>query len=164
MRATREQKRDPNTLTLRDLEILQKHTIEGKTQRVTAMEMGISKDVIKRTKRKPAYNQLAQAALEEKGYTVDRLVSDLIAKTKAQKDINIGGSCIQVDDNVAQLKAIERIGDIYGVNAPKDISITGIAGSSDAEIFEELEEALQAARVAGADREQGSPEEDAGTG
>jgi hypothetical protein len=107
---------------------------------------------------------LAQAALEEKGYTVDRLVSDLIAKTKAQKDINIGGSCIQVDDNVAQLKAIERIGDIYGVNAPKDISITGIAGSSDAEIFEELEEALQAARMAGADREQGSPEEDAGTG
>ena len=154
---TREKVKDPNTLTLQELEILQKHTIEGKSGYQTAHELGISRDTVKRAKRKPAYHEMAQAALEQKGYTVERLVGDLIDKTTAKKCENMGGSLLEVEDNVSQIKALTIISKIYGVEAPQQINLNSLAGASDDELIEELNEQLAAA-TAGAQNAKRSEE------
>ena len=146
---TRERKANPEALTLQQLEILQRHTVEGKSQEQVARELGISRDTVKRVKRKPAYHELAQAALETKGYTVDTLVEDLIAKTTATKSENIGGSVIEIEDNVSQMKALDQIAKIYGVHSPQSINLNTTNAASELELLEELDEQL-AAHAAGA--------------
>jgi len=159
---SRPKKEDPNTLTLQQLEILQKHTIEGKTQEQVAKELGISRDSVKRAKRKPAYHELAQAALEKKGYTVEALVVDLIAKTTAQKSENIGGSIIEIEDNVSQMKALDQIAKIYGVHAPQNVNLTTTMTASDKELLDELNELTAGGTAVSPDEESLEPTEGAG--
>ena len=43
-----------------------------------------------------------------------------------------------------QLKAIEKIGKVYGDNAPTNIDISGsLASTRDADLYDEIEEALE---------------------
>lgn len=141
------QKMDTSALNLRDVAIFKAHTLEGLSLNETAQKVGCSRDTVKRTKKKEAYHRLAQEALERQQYGIDELVGDLIAKTKAKKELYIGSGVIEVDDNITQLKAIERIGDIYGVNAPTNLNVAAIAGSSDEELAGEIEEACREAGV-----------------
>ncbi|MCE5185037.1 MAG: hypothetical protein LLF76_02805 [Planctomycetaceae bacterium] len=152
-------KLDGNVATLRDLQIFKAHTLEGKTLDKTAKELGISRDTIKRTKRKPVYRDMVLAALEAKGFTVDDYVAKLIDLAHAKKSINIGGLAEEVDDNVTQMKAIEKIGNVYGDNAPREINIAGdLASASDAELLAEITELSGQPGVVSQPGEQGSVE------
>jgi len=133
---------DDNTLTLRDLEIFQAHTIERKTLDETAQQVEVSRDTVKRTKRKKSYRDLVVAALEVKGFTVEDYASGLINLTTAQKEINVDGVLETVDDNPTRLGALKKIGDVYGDNAPKQLDLLP-TGSTDEEINLELEQAMQ---------------------
>jgi hypothetical protein len=137
-------KKLPEGLTFRDLQVFSKCEQQNKTLDEAAAEMGVSRDTIKRTKKRGSYRDLTLSAMEELGYTVDEYVKKLVGLTNAKKLLNCGGHDMEVEDNVVQLKAIEKIGKVYGDNAPTNIDITGsLAGSSDENILEEIESALE---------------------
>ena len=74
------------------------------------------------------------------GYGVEQYVQKLVSLTDAKKEISIGGDSIKVDDNTTQMKAIDKIGKVFGDNAPTEVDLTSsLASASDAELFEELE-------------------------
>lgn len=153
-------KRPSDVLTYRDLQIFHLHEEKGKTLDETAEELGISRDTVKRTKRKIAYRDLVLTAMEEQGFGVDDYVKKLIGLTDAQKEINVGGDIRMVDDNVTQMKAVEKIGKIYGDSAPENLEISGnLTKASDGELFEELAEASERFGVA---LESGEPGEGEG--
>lgn len=132
----------PKTVTIRDMGVLVHHEMNGCTLEETAKKLGVSRDTVKRTKRRAAYRDLVLAALEEKGFDVPKYVDKLIGLTDAERDINIGGQVHLVPDNVARMAAIKKIGDIYGDSAPKELSHThSLTASSDDELGELLEEA-----------------------
>jgi len=149
-----------DVLTYRDLQIFNLHEQKGKTLDETAEELGISRDTVKRTKRKLAYRDLVLTAMEEQGFQVEDYVKKLILLTQAEKEINVGGDIRMVNDNTTQMKAVEKIGKIYGDNAPLDLEISGnLTKASDGELFEELAEASERF---GVDVESGESGEDEG--
>ena len=149
-----------DVLTYRDLQIFNLHEQKGKTLDETAEELGISRDTVKRTKRKLAYRDLVLTAMEEQGFQVEDNVKRLILLTQAEKEINVGGDIRMVNDNTTQMKAVEKIGKIYGDNAPLDLEISGnLTKASDGELFEELAEASERF---GVDVESGESGEDEG--
>ena len=156
---------EDKVLTYRDLQIFKKHETEGKTLDKTADEMGISRDTVKRTKKKAAYRDMVLAAMEAEGYGVEQYVQKLVKLTDAKKEISIGGDSIKVDDNTTQMKAIDKIGKVFGDNAPTEVDLTSsLASASDAELFAELEEeferrGLEAESGEHADGESGPSEE-----
>ena len=140
-------KLDKHILTMRDAEIFHKHEVEKKSMDQVAKETGVSRDTIKRTKKKLAYRELVLSGLEYHKFGVLEYTKKLVDLTNAKKVINCGQGVTETcEDNVVQLNAIKKIGDIFGDNAPKEIDIaSGLAGSSDAELYEELEIACKEA-------------------
>ena len=133
----------PDGLTYKDLKVFTKVEVEGKTLDQAAEELGCSRDTLKRTKKRGSYRDLTLQAMDEQGYGVDEYVAKLVELTKAQKLLNCGGHDVTVEDNVTQLKAIEKIGKVYGDNAPTNIDISGsLASTRDADLYDEIEEAL----------------------
>ena len=152
-----------DVLTYRDLQIFTKHETEGKTLDKTAEEMGVSRDTVKRTKKKAAYRDLVLDAMEKQGFQVENYVEKLVGLTSAEKEINIGGDLHYVPDNTTQMKAIEKIGKVYGDAAPVDIDLSSsLARSSDEELFEEFEDALGRLPVESDTSEHGEGESDSG--
>ena len=129
----------PEGLTYRDLQVFAKVEQEGKTLDQAAEELGVSRDTIKRTKKRGSYRDLTLAAMEELGYTVEDYTKKLIGLTDAKKMLNFGGHNEIVDDNVTQLKAIEKIGKVYGDNADVGVNVRHDMGmASDEELMEAL--------------------------
>ena len=135
--------RIPKHLTMRDLTVFSKIEMEGKTLDQTAEEMNISRDTVKRTKKRGSYRDLVLDALEEKKFGVPEYVDKLIKLTKAKKTLNCGGHDMEVEDNTTQMKAIEKIGKVYGDDSPTNIDITSsLASSRDEDLIGEIEAAL----------------------
>ena len=152
----------PKELTLRDLTVFVKHETEGKTLDQTAAEMGVSRDTIKSTKKRGSYRDLVLSAMEEKKFGVEDYVTKLIKLTDAEKTINCGGHNMEVPDQTTRMKAVEKIGKIYGDDAPTNIDISGsLAGSRDEDLAEQLEAAIEESVGSGAG-EQSAGTSDAG--
>ena len=153
-----------NVLTYRDLQVFNKIENEGKTLDKTAEELGVSRDTIKRTKKKDCYRNLVLDALEKKGFTVETYVTKLVGLTDAEKEINIGGDIHFVPDQTTRMKAIDKVGKVYGDNCPTENIITSnFASSSDEELFEELEGRCKDAGVDEGTGERPEAESDTGT-
>jgi len=130
------------TMTMRDLEIFKANQIDGKTLDKTAEIVGVSRKTVSRTKSKVSYHELAQAALEQKGLTVDVYAGKLIEKLDARKGVNYDGERIEEDDNVAQMTALKEVAQIYGVHAPREIDLKhSLASASDEELDQNLADA-----------------------
>jgi hypothetical protein len=140
-------------LTLRDLEIFHHHEIMGKTLNETADIVGVSRETIKRTKHKQAYNELAIQALQNKAIGVEKYAEKVAEQLEAKKSINIAGKEVELADNNARIQAIKEVGSVYGLYAPKAISLHSIASIPDEDLALEVEQAAQD-RLGGKQREQ----------
>jgi len=147
------------SLTYRDLQVFQYHEVEGMTAQQTAEQLEISRKTVQRTKTKASYHELAQAALQEKGMTVQEYARKLIEKLDAKKGVNYGGERIEEDDNVAQVAALKEVAGIYGVHAPKEIDLKhSLASASDEEVDKNLADAAQRLGVESVARDSGDDE------
>ena len=134
----------PDNLTLRDLQVFSKIEQEGKTLDQAAEELGVSRDTVKRTKKRGCYRDLILDAIAERQFTVDEYAKKLIALTEAEKVLNCGGHDQVVSDNPVRMKAIEKLGRIYGDDADKTVNLGLSAQStSDEELLEEIDSALK---------------------
>jgi hypothetical protein len=153
---------DPNTLQVRDYDVMKYNVLQGKTIKETARLMNTSVDTVKRIKRKPAFRDLMVEAIERNDYNLDLHAKRLIRQTTAQKSINIGGAKEYEDDNPSILKALDMISNIYGLYAPKQLELAGATGASDEELASEIEEALGEQGLALEAGEQSDSPEDSG--
>jgi hypothetical protein len=160
---------DPHRYTMRDANVVQVHEVEGHTLQETADILNMSVSTVQRTKRRPAYNELAIQAMKDKKRFLNIWTDLMWDGANAEKIIkNEDGDREKVPDHKTRFPYINRALDIYGVDAPKEVDLSGlIAGSS----VEELVAAIaRAKQKLGMDdgREQsstdgGSPEEKSGT-
>ena len=151
----------PKSLTMRDISVFVEHEVNGKTLDETAETLGCSRDTVKRTKKRGSYRDLVIDALEEKKFTVGDYVEKLIDLTDSKKTLNCGGHNIEVPDNTTQMKAVEKIGKVYGDDAPTNIDISGsLASSRDEELTEQLETALSESVDTSAGEQSPSPDTD----
>jgi hypothetical protein len=133
----------PAGLTLRDLQVFTEHEVNEKTLDETAEALNVSRDTVKRTKKRGAYRDLVLSALEEKGFTVNEYVKKLIELTEAEKVINCGGHNMPVDDNTTRMKAIEKIGKVFGDDATPGLDVKhSLQSLSDEELRENLGDML----------------------
>ncbi len=132
----------PSELTYRDLEIMHSQEIAHHTRQQTADMLNVSVPTIARTKKKAAYRELVIAALEEKGVTASTVAQSLKDLMEANKHINVRNEGLQeVSDNIVRFNATAKIGDIMGVDAPKEFDLKHtMAAMSD----EELQDAVNA--------------------
>lgn len=149
-------KHPDDPMTLKELEIFWSQEVEisnhpttkgrrGKTYMETKRELGVGDRTIAKTKQKADYNALARARLLESGYNIDKYIQDLIALTTAEKGANVKGSGRVYDaDNVARFNAVDKIGNIFGVEAPKqlDLKHTMVAMSDD-ELIDAIESSCE---------------------
>jgi hypothetical protein len=155
----------PETMTLRDLAIFKAHTLEGKTLAEAAKAVGTSKDTVKRTKKKKAYRELVISALEANNWDVDEYAKKLIKLVNAERELSVAGEIIKVQDNVTQIAAIKKLGQIYGDDAPKEVDLThSLASASDAELLEDLQATSEQYGVDERPAESEPDEGDAGEG
>jgi len=138
-------KKDPNALTIDDVSVIKLHEVGKLSLDETAEAMNVSRETVKRIKKKPAYRDFVLAALEAEEYNATKYARQLIALTEAKKETTCQGKPIdKVVDNAARMKAIEKIGDILGVDAPKEYDLQhSLATKSDEELAEELGRAKQ---------------------
>ena len=128
------------TPTLRDAEVVLHHGLENRTLEETGKIMNLSKSTIKRTKRRAAYNELAIQAGEDLDHDIKELMKKLWDKTEAKYKLK-GAEAEEVDAHSIQMRALERLGDVYGIDAPKEVDIAGlIASSSIEELLAEIVE------------------------
>ena len=135
-------KKKPDILTLDDVSVIKLHEVEKKSLNETAEIMNVSRETVKRIKKKPAYRDFVLDAIEKRGYSADTFAEQIIALTEANKQINVEGELEEVDDNPTRMKAVEKMGDILGVDAPKEYDVRhGLASATDEEIAADLEKA-----------------------
>jgi predicted DNA-binding protein (UPF0251 family) len=152
----------PSDCTIQDAEAVQYHAVEGKSLAETGKLMGVSRDTVKRIKKREAYHDLAVQALEKAGGDVKKTMEKLVAKTEAKYTIKTGtdkdgnNTYEEVDAHTPQLRAIERICDIYGVDAPKHLDVAGLIASASVE--ELLAEIAETKRRLGMDETGREPE------
>jgi hypothetical protein len=146
-------------LTLKDVEIMQAVEVDGLTWPQTMEKIGVSYCAIARAKKKPEYRELVIAALEAKGKTPEAFASKLIQMLDKTREVNVNGELVAIDDNVAQTAALNKWGDILGVDAPKETNIRDITGQSDEELDREI---AAAAEQFGLDERPEQPAMDAG--
>ena len=114
----------PSELTYRDLQIMHSQEIAHDTRAQTADKLGVSVPTIARTKKKAAYRDLVLAALEEKEVTAVTVAESLKKLMNANKHINVKDEGLQeVEDNIVRFNATAKIGDIMGVDAPKEFDL-----------------------------------------
>ena len=140
---------NPNKLNERDMSVFEKLVITGKSIRTTAKDLGISTRTVMNVKQKPAFRQLAIEAIEEiHNFGIEDLTDGMIANTKAEKAISVGGNIVKIPDYKARILAYRELAKIYGVYAPTEQKIEhSFTGTSDAELLEEIESACERHRV-----------------
>ena len=130
---------DEKNIDIQVAEAVQYHAVEGKTLAEAGELMGCSRDTVKRIKKREAYHDLATQALEDAGGDVEEVMKKLLAKTEATyykhigKDKEGNEKYEKIDAHTTQLRAIERICDIYGVDPPKQLDVAGLIASSSVE-------------------------------
>ena len=136
---------DPNRLNLTDLHIMHSQEIKNDTYDVTCEKLNISRDRIKRTKKKQAYRDVAIAAAEEMGFTAKKYIEKLISLMEAKKKIRLkGGKTFEAPDNIVQFNATSEFGDILGVKAPKEFDLKhSMAAMGDDELNEAIKESVE---------------------
>lgn len=139
-----------------EVKFLEKHLVEGKTVAQCSQELGLTPQTLFDYKKGKNYRQMALMYLEDatlggmKG-TVKRLIIALDATkpiVMVDKEEDENGNKFEktriesVPDEKTRLDAIKEIGKIYGWHAPqkRDTKIA-ISFSSDAELFEQIEQA-----------------------
>ena len=136
---------DKNNLNLTELGIMHSQEVENKTYPETCEDLGVSRDKIKRTKKKQAYRDLVIAALDQKGATADKYAEKIIELMEAQKTIRLkGGTTVKSPDNIVQFNATSEFGDILGVKAPKEFDLKhSMAAMGDDELKEAINESVE---------------------
>jgi len=121
---------------------MESQEIQRHTRQQTADLLNVSVPTISRTKKKAAYRELVIAALDEKGVTAATVAESLKNLMEANKHINVKNEGLQeVSDNIVRFNATAKIGDIMGVDAPKEFDLKHtMAAMGD----EELQEAVNA--------------------
>lgn len=119
--------------------------VENKTYSDTCEDLGVSRDKIKRTKKKQAYRDLVIAAAAEQGVTAEYYVKKLIGLMDAQKTIRLkGGNTLKAPDNIVQFNATSEFGDILGVKAPKEFDLKhSMAAMGDNELKEAIDDSVE---------------------
>ena len=141
---------------VREVQFFQKHVVENKSVVKSAAEMGIHKRTCFNMKKTENYRHMALAHLEDSSLGgVNGLMGRLIKALDAQRphtlehkvkdkkgNVTTKQEVIWVADNNTQDKALKKVIDIYGLNAPqkKDVNIS-VSVSSDAELFDEIDQA-----------------------
>ena len=136
------------------IKLFQKTIVEGKTVTAAAEEMGISRMSAQRYKktddfRKMAIEHLEGSTLNGLQGTVGKLVKALDAKRPIVTENADGSTSIKhVPDNKTQMQALQEVIKIYGLHAPVKKDVTArISISSDAEIFDQIEQAERDCRI-----------------
>jgi hypothetical protein len=129
-------------VTLLDLQVMQGKELLHKTDQEIAKSLNVTVQRVKKCQKKQGYRDMVIAALEERGYTAAKFAEKLSESLDKTKAIVVDHEVVEVSDNVAQNAALQRWGDILGVDAPKE-SVFAFAGSSDAELDQQLEEAAK---------------------
>lgn len=134
---------DPTTLTLRDAEIFKYHMLDKKTLDETADLVGVSRDVVKRTKKKQAFCELIDMAMQDEGYAAKEYAENLISMLQATKGVNYAGRRQEEPDNLVRMQALRTWGDVTGAYAPKQLNLQHQMGAiSDDELEDELKSSL----------------------
>jgi len=136
-----------NEPTIRDAEVVYHHGLGNHTIEEAGKLMNLSPSTIKRTKRRAAYNELAIKAGEDLGHDINELMEKLWDKTEAKYK--------KTDAHNIQMRALERLGDVYGIDAPKEVDVAALIASSSIE--ELLAEIIETKRRLGMDEERGEP-------
>lgn len=138
-----------------EIRFFEKHGIEQKTVVQSAKEVGISLRTAHVYKKGVNYRQMALAYLEDSTLGgVNGTMSRLIKALNAERPHNIkhkttkkDGSIVEkeevvwVADNNTQDKALKKVIDIFGLNAPKTNVSVAISISSDADLFSQIDDA-----------------------
>ena len=119
----------------------------------TAALVNVSRETVKRTTHKEAYNELAIQALENNAIGVEKYAEKVAEQLEAQKSMNISGKKEEVPDNNARIQAIKEVGNVYGLYAPREISLHSVASIPDEELADEIGKAAQD-QLGGVQREQ----------
>jgi len=116
--------------------------VDHDTWEKTSEKVGVSQMTISRTKKKQAYRDIIIAALEQQGATPETFAEDLMRLMKAKKTIvSKEEGVLTVNDNVTQFNAVQKFGDILGVDAPKEFDLKhSMASMSDEELQEAVDE------------------------
>lgn len=139
---------DDKSITNRDAMVFFHNAVQGKTLDQTAQELGISRDTVKRTKKKSSYRDLVIAYGGQIDLTMEAYVRKLKELMYANKTIKLDSGSITVPDNTTQLNATLKFGRILGDEAPKETSVQHtIAGASDEELHEAFESALASLQI-----------------
>jgi hypothetical protein len=103
---------------------MESQEIKHHTRKQTAELLNVSVPTIARTKKKAAYRQLVLDALEQKGVTAATVADSLKDLMKAEKVLVVKDEgCVRVDDNITRFNATAKVGDIMGVDAPKEFDL-----------------------------------------
>ena len=144
----------------REVQFFQKHVIEGKSLSKSSKEMGLSTRVCVKYKAGQNFHQMATAHLDEQIGGVKGTVSKLVELFNAERPITLlrkvtkkDGSIVEkqeiewVADNNTRDKALKKVIDIYGLNAPKQTDVNvAVSFSSDAELFAEIDEVARSSK------------------
>ena len=148
-------------MTLKELEIWYSQEVEisqcpsirgrrGKTWDETKKELHVTELSIAKTKKKPEYNALAQAMLEQKNHGIEQYIDNLIELTKAKKGVLVKGAIGKAStiseqpENTVRFNATSEIGDIFGAKAPKQVDLVhSMAAMSDKEIQDEVDNSIE---------------------
>jgi hypothetical protein len=132
------------SLNSRDLEIVHSQLIEGDSNVVTAEKVGCSERTVRRTKQKQAYRDLVIAQLAEIEYDAATYAKNMVAHTKAEKKIRFNGEDEKVPDTKHRLIADMKLGDVFGVEAPKEFDLKhSMAAMSDDELLQEIDKSTE---------------------
>ena len=112
--------------------------VDKNSHKETAEKVHVSTSTVTRTTKKAAYRELVLAALEEQGVTASTVAGSLKDLMTASKKINVKDEGLkEVDDNIVRFNATAKIGDIMGVDAPKEFDLKHtMAAMSDDELQE----------------------------
>ena len=135
---------EPHKMTPRDLAVFRARKVDGLSLKETAKKLGISKDLVVRAQRKPAYNQMAINALELNEMSIDAATKLLIDQTRAERTVFSNGSRITEADNSVRMAAVKELMSIFGAYAPKDINVNHeFSTASEAELLGEISMACE---------------------
>jgi hypothetical protein len=150
---TRTRVAETENINLVDLQVMQLRELENLPIQTVAAQLHIPVTRVNAIRKKAAYRDMVIAALEEKGYNAVKFADKLVQMLDKNKSIVVDHEVVEVSDNVAQNAALQRWGDILGVDAPKEHNIS-VAGSSDAELDQQI---IEAEKQFGVDEKPGQP-------
>jgi hypothetical protein len=131
--------------TARDYDVMRSQELEHKTGDETAEELGISRRTVLRTKRKQSYRDVIIAELEQKRVIPATFAENMkLAYEATRIRRNAEGEREAVPDFPTRLKALEKHGDILGVDAPKEFDLKhSMATMGDDELKNEIDASIE---------------------